>query len=105
MFKPFYVHCNSGTGKMPNRSPRGYTLYISADPDNNRLCRVQGALCSPKDQFNKKIGRETAMSSEIKIINKRDLPTLVGRLDQVVYPDYELDELVQDRLYLLKYVI
>lgn len=72
-FKPFYVHINHGPGPLPSRWARGATVLVSPDPQDGRSCVVQVAVCSRKDQFNKKIGRGTAELAEEHVINKRQL--------------------------------
>lgn len=38
------------------------------------MCSIQVAFCSQKDQFNKKIGRQTVETKEAIVIQKRMLP-------------------------------
>ncbi len=78
-FKPFFVHRHSGPGKLPNRNPRGFTLYVSPDPLHERNIIVRTAWCSPKDQYCKKTGRSQAMASAYTtILNRRELPMHVA---------------------------
>lgn len=103
MFKPFYVHENVGPGKLSGRSPRGFTLKVSPDPDNTRHVIVQGTWCSNKDEFCKRVGRANADAAEAKSINKRQLPELAARMAGVVRPDLAYGEGYY--YYLLKYVV
>jgi hypothetical protein len=78
MFKPFFVHRHHGPGKLPNRSPRGFTMLVSPclDPVGNplpHLVHVQTAWCSPKDQFCKRAGRSQAQIATLERLNKRKL--------------------------------
>lgn len=81
MFKPFFVHINPHKpGKRTNKHPRGATIYVSPT-DDMKTCQIQVAYCSPKDEFNKHIGRETAMNStEIYKIPRRQLPRITGTI-------------------------
>lgn len=101
MFKPFFVHINPhAPGKRTNKHPRGATMYVSPSEDE-RICQVQVALCSPKDEFNKKIGRETAMKAGIKIVNRRMVPKLAKRLAgecKAPWGYYEYDHLLANFL-------
>ena len=97
MFKPFYVHCNRGPGKLPNRSPRGFTAKVSPHPTDSRLAVMQGSFCSPRDEFNKKKGRSQADIAVTKDIKLRDVPRMLEAMDQVVH-GYSM----QSYLYVLK---
>ena len=72
-FKPFFVHRHWGAGKMPNRHPRGFTLYVQPTEDS-KVVLVGTAWCSPKDQFCKKTGRSQAQAAQGMLINKREVP-------------------------------
>lgn len=102
-FKPFYIHENRGPGKMTGRSPRGFTLKVSPDPENQRNVLVQGAWCSHKDEFVKKTGRTTADAAESKSINKRDVPELLGAMSDQMWGG--LGQSARSYYYVLKYVV
>jgi len=104
VFKPFYIHEHHQPGKLSGRTPRGFTLRVSPDPENNRNVLVQGAWCSNKDEFNKRTGRSLADIAESKSINKRVLPRLVTQMQQVVYPGTTWAQ-ERDHYYLLKFVV
>jgi hypothetical protein len=101
-FKPFYIHENRGPGKLTGRSPRGFTLKVSPDPDNQRNVVVQGAWCSHKDEFVKKTGRLTADVAESKSINKRELPNLLSSMQNTLHPFSTVPGMYN---YVLKYVV
>lgn len=103
MFKPFYVHENVGPGKLSGRSPRGFTLKVSPDPDNTRHVIAQGTWCSNKDEFCKRVGRANADAAEAKSINKRQLPELAAQMANVVYASNEWHK--GSYYYLLNYVV
>ena len=103
MFKPFFHHYNLGPGKLPNNTPRGYTMHVKPDPDNSSKCLVSVAWCSPKDEFNKKLGRSCALGKEYKSINKRQLPGIVAGCNGVVW---DTDRIRPDSFYwILKFVV
>lgn len=102
-FKPFYVHENSGPGKITGRSPRGFTIKVSPNGDDPRSVVVQGAWCSHKDEFNKKTGRSQADIAESKVINKRKIPHLVATMVNLVYASKHFHE--SNYYYLYKYVL
>lgn len=86
-FKPFFFHHDELRGMskqtlkelstVQRHRPRGFTMFVQPS-DNPRMIKVQVAMCSPKDNFCKKIGREQALQHEIKEINARDLPKTIG---------------------------
>lgn len=83
-FKPFFVHKFHGTGKMPNRHARGFTAHIKPSDQLHKVL-MSVAWCSPKDQFNKKTGREQSQDSpdNYELVNKRDVPNLLAGCEQV----------------------
>lgn len=101
MFKPFYIHGFNEPGNVSSRFARGFTLYVKPDEENERYVLVQGAWCSPKDQFVKKMGRSQALMADQEHINKRELPDFVNKC----YDACNLESKVWDHNYLLKYVI
>jgi hypothetical protein len=87
MFKPFFVHINPHPpGKMNSKHPRGATVYVSPVDNDPTRCRVQVALCSPKDEFNKTAGRVIAMVAEPEYTQKRNLPMWIAEVDHKVAP-------------------
>lgn len=102
MFKPFYVHLNKGPGKMPNRTPRGFTAKVSPHPDDPRKTIMQGTFCSPKDEFNKKQGRATADKAVTTEINRRDVPRMLAAMAQVCGYEMHTD---RTYLYVLKNMV
>ena len=107
MFKPFIIHYNPHRpGKRPNNHAiRGYTAYIQPATGDSRSCVVSVALCSPKDQFCKKLGRETALGAVQQTINKRDLPRVLVDLDNKCHGFTWTTGRTYARDYVLKYVI
>lgn len=103
MFKPFYIHEHRGPGKVSGRSPRGFTLKVSPDPNNESHVNVQGTWCSHKDQFCKREGHKFADAAELVSLNKRNLPSLVADMTNTVYNETIYTE--HNYYYLLKYVI
>lgn len=85
MFKPFYVHYNRGPGKLPNRTPRGFTALVSPHPDHAHLAVMQGTFCSPKDEFNKKEGRSRAVVATMMEVKRREVPRMLSAMENVVY--------------------
>lgn len=69
---------------------------------NPRMIKVQVAMCSPKDNFCKKVGREQALQHEIKEINARDLPKTIA--DYMAKTTWGRGHETQ-YTYMLKYVI
>lgn len=98
--KPFYVH-RHWQGKLANRHPRGFTAYVTEDPENPHNAVVQATFCHPMDQFCKRIGREMAALTEKKPIRKKDLPRLLGALCEVC----NFDEDEHNFYYVWKYVV
>lgn len=80
MFKSFFVHGNHQPGHLPNRAPRGFTAFIQPT-DSPRVVRMNVTFCSPKDEFNKKIGRAEAMKEDgAVLINKRHVPDMLAKV-------------------------
>ena len=102
MMKPFYVHRHF-QGKLPNREPRGFTALVQENPENTRQLDIQVSFCAPKDQFNKKLGREFAAQAPIKTINKRQLPRMMAALGIVCAMEEEGKAEYWN--YILKYVV
>lgn len=93
MFKPFFVHQYREPGKLPNRSPRGFTVWVTPDQHIKGNILVNTAWCSPKDEFSKKKGREQAMNSWPISMRPQQLPVhLVNCFSNVWgYPNQEKD--------------
>lgn len=70
-FKPFYVHYNNRSPLRNKHNPRGFTAFVR--PVDDKLIGVRIVMCSGKDQFCKKTGREFAARAEEQFINPRDL--------------------------------
>lgn len=101
MFKSFYVHQQNTFKNRNIHRPRGFTVKVSHDPNNERNCIIQGTWCSGKDQFVKKEGRKYADAAEQVSINKRDLPKWIARMNtEINMSGYE-----PAFYYLLKYVV
>ncbi len=82
--KPFFVHIHQKTERYYEpKKHNGATVFVQ--PGGERTVNVQVALCNKKDPYNKKIGRETALSHPCKLVNKRDLPKFLGDLNQQVF--------------------
>jgi len=103
MFKPFYIHEHRGPGKISGRSPRGFTLKVAQDPNNESHVNVQGTWCSHKDQFCKREGRKFADAAEIVSINKRNLPALAADMTNTIFGSVEYSK--HNFYYLLQYVV
>lgn len=78
MFKPFYVHINHGPGPLPSKWARGATILVSPIEGDDRNVHMQVTVCSRKDQFCKKTGREEAAKQEKFVVNKRVVPHRVA---------------------------
>lgn len=103
MFKPFYIHRHHPAGKLPNRSPRGFTALISPS-SIERSVNMQVTFCSPKDQFVKKEGRRLAALAKIETINKRDVPRMFAALSQVTMHDWD-EQMEKNWYWVLKHLI
>lgn len=110
-FKPFFFHhdvlkgvrraaLNNMSAEMRHR-PRGVTVFVQPNEHPHKI-DVQTALCSPKDGFSKKVGRDTALSHPVVTINARELPKFLG--EQVVKTTWGYGN-EQQFHYMLKYVI
>lgn len=77
MFKPFFFHYNKAPGKLPNKVPRGFTVHFKPSDVSQRHVWMSVAWCNPKDEFNKKIGRETALQKDYKLVLIRMVPGLI----------------------------
>lgn len=83
MFKPFFVHINANKpGKMTHKHPRGFTLYVFPSTKGENLCQVGMAVCNPKDEYVKAVGRKIALDDDAIALNKRLLPGFVANLHQ-----------------------
>jgi hypothetical protein len=109
MFKPFFIHRNHSPGKLPSKVIRGFTAYI--EPDNDpQYVKMQVAMCSPNDQFSKKLGRWYALQSDMALVRKQDLPAVLAQLNRLLNlflsskPQPEQYEIAQF-YYVWKYVL
>lgn len=100
-FKPFYIHRYHQPGKLPNRHTRGFTAMVSPITEDNSKVRVQAALCSPKDQFCKRLGREQAARNSSMDIPKWQLPRVLAALKTTT----GVESTESDFYYTLKYVV
>jgi len=87
MFKPFFVHEHRQPGKMSNRGPRGFTVFVGPDQHIKGNVLVSTAWCSPKDQFIKKVGREHAANSYPISMKAHMLPKHVSGCYATLYPE------------------
>jgi len=78
MFKPFFVHEHKQPGKMSNRGPRGFTVFVGPDPHVRGNILVSAAWCSPKDQFVKRLGREQARNAFPVSMKATTLPKYIS---------------------------
>lgn len=101
MFKPFYIHRYHQPGKLRSKVSRGFTALVSPVEGDSNKVKVQGTFCSHKDQFSRKLGREQAARNEAVEISKRDLPRLLGVLNQ----ELGLGNREEPFYYTLKYVV
>lgn len=93
MFKPFFVHEHKQPGKMSNRGPRGFTVFVGPDQHVKGNMLVSTAWCSPKDQFVKKIGRLQASTTYPISMKAHLLPKHVAECTSSLYPEAgEIDE-------------
>jgi hypothetical protein len=90
---------------FPSRHPRGFTVLVSpVDGDSNsHECYMQGAWCSPKDQFSKKEGRSYALKSEAVKVNKRQLPFILANMAEHARLTNQATD--SSWYYVLKYVV
>lgn len=91
MFKPFFIHSNHAPGKMSNRHPRGFTAYVAPDDTDDHVVSMRVAFCSPKDEFNKKIGRYQAERAYEEVVNKREVPTILAALNKIINKSDTID--------------
>jgi hypothetical protein len=91
-FKPFYIHYQNPYIDH-HHNTRGFTAYI-APGKKKRECNVQISMCSKKDQFCKKIGREEAHKTVKITCNPRQIAKILGEAQQYClgmggFGDYE----------------
>ena len=97
MFKPFFIHSHREPGKLPNRSPRGYTIHVEPDAHIKGNVLVRVAWCSPKDQFVKALGREKAIDTWPLSVPMKQLPYHVAQCDNTLW--YNGKEIATERAY------
>ena len=71
--KQFFIHKQTPYGKF-----NGFTAKVEP-ADNPRTVKVAVAFCSKKDKFCKATGRNVVEQQTFTEINKRYLPTWLGR--------------------------
>lgn len=101
--KPFFVHIQAHTRPWARESHQHNGATVFVQPGGERTVNVQVALCNKKDPYNKKIGRETALSHPCKLVNKRELPKFLAELAAQV--DNFKTPLVSDFEYVYKYLL
>jgi hypothetical protein len=84
MFKPFYIHINQGTGRIPKGQARGATIFVSPSKDDGRSCIVQASICSRLDAFCKKTGRRVAGEDIPTPVPTRKLHLLIADVEAEV---------------------
>ena len=85
MFKPFFVHEHKHPGKLSNRSPRGFTVFVGPDQHIKGNVLVSTAWCSPKDQFIKKVGRQAAQDTHPVSMKAHVLPKFVAECHETLF--------------------
>lgn len=100
MFKGFFVHLNRGPGKLPNRNPRGATIYVEPDTQVKGNILVYTAWCSPKDEYNKAVGRERSINTFPVSMEPKLLPVHVANCHRNVWSSVHAHE--SDFYYLYK---
>ena len=104
MFKPFFIHEHREPGKVPSGTTRGFTAKITPDRiDPAKKCFIQVAFCSAKDQFNKKIGRETAEKKEQHFIDKKLVPIFLSVYCGKVWPNEDIHK--SEFYYVYRYML
>lgn len=106
---PFFVHATTPNfsyrqSAAIRRMAKGATFFINPVPGNDRLVELRFTLCSNKDVFCKKTGREEVIRKHPVVINKRDVPTLIA---EVVSGNVAMHHYVTptDYYYLYKYML
>ena len=99
-FKPFFTHIKRGPGKLPNRQPRGATVYVQPDLQTPGNVLVHTVWCSPKDEFNKRLGRERSINTFPISVPARRLPEHLSQTEKSIFPEHFAME--QDFYYLYK---
>lgn len=75
MFKPFYIH-EIVTDRT--NAPNGFTAYIEPS-DELRNVRFRVVVCSNKDPFCKKTGREEVNKKNYEVVNIRKVTELLAQ--------------------------
>lgn len=102
--KDFFVHRYHNPGKVPHSVSRGFTAHIKEYPADHNQVYMSVAFCNPKDEFNKKIGRQTAMNGTYEIIKKRDVPRMLAACYTTMYRMSE--NIREDNFYyVFKYIV
>ena len=95
------VHGHHKPGKCPAKHPRGFTALIVYSRDSNKVL-MRASFCAPKDQFNKKLGVAAAREAKELIIDKRNVPEMISKLNVVCKLPNTSE---RDWFYLLKYML
>lgn len=74
MFKPFYIH---EIVKYDKPGANGFTAYIEPS-DDPRTVKFRVVVCSNKDPFCKKTGREEVDKKTFELVNIRELTELLA---------------------------
>jgi len=108
--KPFYIHHHREVFKheKANRRhlPKGFTALISpvgGVPNADRMVLFSATFCSNKDEYSKKAGREAVKDIIPELVNKRDVPRLLGECEQ--YVEHWPLSMESDYYYVLKYLV
>lgn len=83
--KSFFIHRCHNPGKIPHSVSRGFTAHIKQNPLDDTSVLVSVSFCNPKDEFNKKIGREQAMQGTYEPFNKKDVPTILAACNHTMW--------------------
>ena len=102
--KPFYVHIIPEQFiNKKHLKYSGATLWFTEKDENEVFAYV--TLCSKKDQFQRKLGRENVTKNDPVVIHKRQVAKFAALVDCKVFgqPEEYADEI--SYMYLLKNVL
>jgi hypothetical protein len=102
-FKPFYIHYQNPYIDHHSNT-HGFTAYI-APGKKKRECNVQISMCSKKDQFCKKIGREEAHKTVKITCNPRQVAKILGEAKQYSTGLFSWRGNEADYYYVYKYML
>lgn len=85
-FKPFYIHRQNNLPKRKRNHSMsaGFTMLIEPS-EIPRTINVRVTLCSIKDEFSRKKGREEVSKKAVLAVNPRDLPKLIADTENKLY--------------------